>query len=57
MRELTDGELKILCDTVVELTRIKVAETPHLCVENFSAELFSKMLAAYAGDTSGEPHG
>lgn len=54
MRELTDGELKILCDTVVELTRIKVAEVPHLCVENFSAELFSKMLAAYAGDTEGK---
>lgn len=37
-------DLKIIADLTVELTKLKIKETPHLCIENFAADLFGKLL-------------
>ena len=41
---ITNEELKIICDTVVELTKIRQAGCNHLCVENFASECMDKLL-------------
>ena len=41
-------ELKIICDTVVKLTEVKIQKVEHLCVENFAADCFAKLLGEYS---------
>ena len=41
-------ELKIICDTVVRLTDIKIRKVKHLCVENFAVDCFAKLLDEYS---------
>jgi hypothetical protein len=38
-------ELKIICDTVVELARIRQKGCNHLCVENFAQQCLGQLLA------------
>jgi hypothetical protein len=41
-------ELKVICDAVTELTKIRTRDAPgHFAVENFASELFEMMLKAY----------
>lgn len=40
-------KLKVLCDTVVKLTRIKIKVTEHLCVGNFSGECLYQLVKSY----------
>lgn len=42
---VTCAELKHICDTVVELTKIRAAGCSHLAVENFAPEIMAKLLA------------
>lgn len=37
-------ELKIICDTVVELARIRQRGCNHLCVENFAQQCLGQLL-------------
>lgn len=37
-------ELKIICDTVVELARIRQKGCNHLCVENFAQQCLGQLL-------------
>lgn len=37
-------ELKIICDTVVELARIRQKGCNHLCVENFAQQCLGRLL-------------
>jgi len=37
-------ELKVICDTVVELTKLRQNECKHLCIENFAPECLRKLL-------------
>ena len=41
---VTHEELKVVADLTVELTRLRMKECKNLCVENFAAELFGKLL-------------
>jgi hypothetical protein len=41
---ITNEELKIICDTVVELTKIRQAGCNHLCVENFAPKCMANLL-------------
>lgn len=42
---VTCAELKHICDTVVELTKVRAAGCSHLAIENFAPELMAKLLA------------
>lgn len=37
--------LKVICDTVVGLTKLRQKECKHLCVENFAQECFGRLLS------------
>lgn len=45
---VTCAELKHICDTVVELTKIRAAGCSHLAVENFAPVLMAKLLAEFS---------
>jgi hypothetical protein len=47
--------LRLILDSVVELTRIKIAAVPHLSVEHFAPEVLSRLLRVYydAGHSAG----
>tara|TARA_R110000764_G_scaffold57488_1_gene125121 strand:- start:5326 stop:5514 length:189 start_codon:yes stop_codon:yes gene_type:complete len=46
--DITTEELKIICDTVVELTKIRQAGCNHLCVEEFAPECMGSLLTQLA---------
>ena len=48
MITIDSQELQILCNMVVELTRIKQKEVPHLCIENFASECLEKIIISYS---------
>jgi hypothetical protein len=52
-QSITSDDIKHICDAVVELTKIRAADCPHLAVENFSVELFGKMIAELEARKSG----
>jgi hypothetical protein len=41
---ITNEELKVICDTVVELTKIRQTGCKHLCVENFAPKCMANLL-------------
>lgn len=43
-RVVSCDELKIICDTVVELARIRQKGCNHLCVENFAQQCLGQLL-------------
>ena len=47
-------ELRIICDTVVELTKIRQKGCAHLCVENFAQECLGQLLTELKMNNSGK---
>jgi hypothetical protein len=45
---MNTAELRVLGDMTVALTKLRQNECKHLCVENAAADIFSKLLEAYA---------
>lgn len=44
---MTADELKIIADLTLNLTKLRQNDCAWLCIENFSPELFSKLLTVY----------
>jgi hypothetical protein len=45
--EEKETDLKAICELVVDLTRLRMEEVPHLCIENYAPELFGKLLVEF----------
>ncbi len=46
-------ELKIMCNLVLRLTKLRQNECVHLCIENFAPECFGKLLLYFRKNSEG----
>jgi hypothetical protein len=43
---VSDSVMKVLSEMAVELTRLRQNECKHLCIENYTPEVFEKLIRA-----------